>query len=99
MDDDDWKSWKNGKYDNRYKGVKRHSGKSNTKRIIVVSLILICALIGGYFIFQIYGTPQNIQNEAGKIINNTGSTIQRLSSQSQQSISNLQNSVTSANEP
>ena len=50
----------------------------------------------GYFVLQTYGTPQNIQNEASKVINNTGSTIQRLSSESQQSISNLQNSVTSS---
>jgi hypothetical protein len=95
MNDDNWRGWKNGKHDNRYRGVKRHSGQSSTKRIVIV-LVVICALIGGYFVFQTYGSPQTIQNEANKIIQNTGNTIQQISSQSQKSISNLQNNVTSS---
>jgi len=90
---DDWRGWKDGKYDNRYHGVKRHSGKGN--KLVIIVLVIICVLIGGYFVFQIYGTPQNIQDEANKIIKNTTSKIQEITSQSQQSISNLQNSATS----
>ena len=92
MRDDDWRSWKNGKNDNRYKGVKRHSGKSGSTRTIVIAVVIICAIIGGYFVFQTYGTPQTMQNEANNMIQKTGNTIQQISSQvGKQTTSLLQN--------
>lgn len=72
---------------------KSQNGRKKNSMIILIPVIIAVTVVG-YFVFQIYGTPQNIQNEARQVFNNTGSTIQRLSSQSQQSFSNLQNSVT-----
>lgn len=95
MDDDDWRSWKNGKHDNRYHGVKRHSGQRSYKIPVIVSVIIIVIILG-YFVYQTYGTPQVIQNEASKAIQNTGNTIQQITSQGQQSLSHLQTSVTSS---
>lgn len=81
MSDDDWRSWKHGKNDNRYKGVKRHSGKRGYKRIIKLSLVIIGALIFGFFIFQNYVTSQTSQKESNDIIANTVNTIQQMFSQ------------------
>lgn len=98
MDDDDWRSWKNGKHDNRYHGVKRHSGQRGYK-VPVIASVIIAVVILGYFVYQTYGSPQAIQNEANKAIQNTGNTIQQITSQGQQSLSNLQTSVTSSINP
>lgn len=63
--------------------------------IIVIPIIIVIA-IAGYFIYQTYGTPQSIQSEANKIINNASNTVQQISSQvSQQSTSLLQNHMLS----
>jgi len=79
--DDDWRKWKNGRYDNRYRGVKRHSGQRGHKRTIAISVIVAGALIFGFFIFQNQITSQIPQKEASEIIANTSNTIQQLSSQ------------------
>lgn len=46
---DDWRGWKKGKYDNRYRGVKRHSGKRNYWKavaiIIPISVLAILLLV------------------------------------------------------
>lgn len=74
---------------------KSHEGRKRNNIIILIPVIIAVAVVG-YFVLQTYGTPQNIQNEASKTFNNTGSTIQRISLQGQQSIANLQNSITSS---
>lgn len=76
----------------RSTGVKKHSGQSGGKRIIITSLVIICALIGGYFIFQTYGSPQTMQNEANNIIQKTGNTIQEISSQASKTTQSLTSS-------
>ena len=66
---------------------------------MLIAIIVVVA-IAGYFVYQTHGTPQNIQNEANKIIQNTNNTIQQMSSQvDQQSVFNSQNNmlVTTAN--
>ena len=72
---------------------KSHRGKSKNTGIILISVIVAVGVIG-YFVYQTYGTTQTIPDDTKKVFNNTGSTIQRLYSQSQQSFSNLENSVT-----
>jgi len=69
MDDDDWRSWKNGLYDNRYRGVRRHSGQRNRKTIITI-LAIVAVLIVGYFVYQNYFTNGIIQKETNTAVNN-----------------------------
>src|SRR5690242_17287440 len=54
MDDDDWRNWKNGRYDNRYEGVGRHSGKRYYRRrksgakqvaIIIIGLVAVSLFV------------------------------------------------------
>ena len=54
MSDDDWRKWKNGKHDNRYQGVKRHSGQRNY-RLIVAIIIIILFLTILSLVYFIYG--------------------------------------------
>lgn len=54
MNDDDWRKWKNGKYDNRYRGVKRHSGQQRYRVPVTISIILGIIIIG-FFVYQQYG--------------------------------------------
>ena len=51
MGEDDWRNWKNGRYDTRYRGVKRHSGQRNRKPIIAI-LVIVAVIIAGYFMYQ-----------------------------------------------
>lgn len=74
----------------------KSNGRKKDKTAIILIPIIIVVAIVGYFVYQTYGTPESIQSEANKIINNTGNTIQQISSQSQKSISNLQENVTSS---
>src|SRR5690348_1738749 len=76
---------------------KSHNGKKKNKATILIPVIIVIA-IAGYFVYQNYGTPQAVQNEANKLITNASNAVQQISSQSQQSISNLQTTVTSTNE-
>ena len=64
MDDDDWRNWKNGRYDNRYEGVGRHSGKkyyrrrrSKAKQIAIIFIVLV-ALSLFVLVVGIPGLPQ-----------------------------------------
>jgi len=59
-----------------YKPPKRKKNNS-----IILIPIIIAIAIGGYFVYQTYGTPQSIQNEANKIITNTENKIQQISPQ------------------
>lgn len=76
----------------RSEGVKKHSGQSGSTRIIIVSVVIVCVIIGGYFVFQTYGTPQTIQNEASNMIQKTGDTIQQISSQASKTTQSLTSS-------
>lgn len=97
---DDWRGWKNGKYDKRYHGVKKHSGQRNRKVTITISLGIVAVLIIGYLGYQNYISPQSIQKEANNVVNNASNTIQQISSQvGQQSNSILQNNTLSSTEP
>ncbi|MBI1828741.1 MAG: hypothetical protein HY222_02655 [Thaumarchaeota archaeon] len=49
--------------------------------MIILASIIVAVGIIGYFTFQTYATPQNIQNEANKIIMNTENKIQQISPQ------------------
>jgi uncharacterized protein YkwD len=51
MRDDEWRNWKNGRYDNRYHGVRRHAGKRSYKKIIAVFIIVI-ALVSLAYAYQ-----------------------------------------------
>ena len=42
---DNWRGWKNGKYDNRYRGVRRHSGKKNYWKPIAIILPIFLLII------------------------------------------------------
>lgn len=64
MDDDDWRNWKNGRYDNRYDGVRRHSDKryygrrkSKAKQIAIIFIVLV-ALSLFVLVVGIPGLPQ-----------------------------------------
>jgi len=59
---------------------KSHRRKNKNTVIILASIIVAVGIIG-YFTFQTYATPQNIQNEANKIITNTENKIQQISPQ------------------
>ena len=74
---------------------KSHNGKKINRVIILIPIIFLIA-IGGYFVYQDYGTPQSVQSEANKLITNASTTIQHISSQSQQSFSNLQTNIKSS---
>jgi uncharacterized protein YkwD len=61
MDEDDWHNWKNGRYDNRYHGVRRHSGKryyghgkSRALQIAIISIGLVAVTV---FVLAV-GVPQ-----------------------------------------
>ena len=61
MDEDDWRNWKDGRYDNRYHGVRRHSGKryygrgkSRALKIAIISVVLSVAVL--YILVN--GVPQ-----------------------------------------
>ena len=54
MSDDDWRKWKNGKLDNRYHGVKRHSGQRNYRLIVAIIIIIIFLTILS-LVYFIYG--------------------------------------------
>lgn len=69
MRDDDWRNWKNGRYDNRYRGVRRHSGQRNRKKIIAIVGIMAILFVG-YFVYQNYFTNGIIQKEANTAVNN-----------------------------
>ena len=52
MDEDDWRNWKDGRYDNRYHGVRRHSGKryhgrgkSKAFSIVIFTVVLSIAVL------------------------------------------------------
>lgn len=70
---------------------KSHRGKNKNTVIILTSIIIAVGIIG-YFAFQTYTTPQNIQNEATKIMANTENKIQQISPQ-------LMNMSSSQNKP
>src|SRR5690348_11370188 len=64
MDDDDWRNWKNGRYDNRYEGIGRHSGKrydgrrkSGVKQIAIIIIGLVAVSLFGLAI-GVPGLPQ-----------------------------------------
>jgi len=69
MRDDDWHKWKNGRYDNCYHGVRRHSSQRNRKAIITI-VAIVTVLIVGYFVHQNYFTNGIIQKEANTAVNN-----------------------------
>lgn len=80
---DDWRSWKNGKYDNRYHGVRRHSGKKSLKKILTI--IFLCASFGGiaYVVNSNYSMisslsptlPAQVDNIVNDVVENTIKSI------------------------
>lgn len=60
MDNDDWRNWKNGRYDNRYEGVGRHSGKRYYRRrkfgAKQIAIIIIGLVVASLFVLVI-GVP------------------------------------------
>jgi len=64
MDDDDWRNWKNGRYDNRYEGVGRRPGKryykrrkSGAKQIAIILIVLVAASLF-VLVVGVPGLPQ-----------------------------------------
>lgn len=54
MDEDDWRNWKDGRYDNRYRGVRRHSGKRyhgrGKSRALKITIISIASNLQAFII-------------------------------------------------
>src|SRR6185437_11243294 len=69
MADDDWRNWKNGRYDTRYRGVKRHSGQRNRKPIIAI-LVIVAVIIAGYLMYQNNFLDGILQKETKSAVNN-----------------------------
>ncbi|TAK15977.1 MAG: CAP domain-containing protein [Nitrosarchaeum sp.] len=73
-DDEDWRGWKDGRYDNRYAGTNRHRKyrdpykKRQTKKIgIGITLVAIIGVFGflfvnGIFEFNPYNLEKSLQN-------------------------------------
>ncbi|MDE2589613.1 MAG: hypothetical protein KGL95_08115, partial [Patescibacteria group bacterium] len=64
MDDDDWRNWKDGRYDNRYHGVRRRSGKryygrgkSRALQIVIISIGLVAVSLF-VLVVGVPGLPQ-----------------------------------------
>lgn len=74
-DADDWRGWKAGKYDNRYKGTNRNRKyrnpykKKQTKKIgIGISLVLIVGIVGFLFSNGVFEINEENLNESIKSI-------------------------------
>jgi uncharacterized protein YkwD len=74
-DADDWRGWKNGKYDNRYKGTYRirkyrnpYKKKQAKKIGIAISLVVIIGIIGFLFSNGIFEINEENLNESIKNI-------------------------------
>ncbi len=74
-DTDDWRGWKDGKYDNRYKGTHRNRKyrnphrKKQTKKIgIIISLVLAVGVVGFLFSNGIFEINEKNLNESVKNI-------------------------------
>ena len=72
---DDWRGWKNGKYDNRYKGTNRHRKyrnpykKRQAKKIgIGISVVLIVGIVGFLFSNGVFEINEENLNESIKNI-------------------------------
>ncbi len=71
-DEDNWRGWKNGKYDNRYvrtnrdrKFSKTRYKKKQTKKIgIVISIVLLVVVIGFLFINDVFEINEKNFNES-----------------------------------
>lgn len=78
--DDDWRNWKNGKYDNRYSGVKRHSGrryyKKHSGRNIALGIVLgIGITIAGLYFYENYKEPLSNLSNLDMVLNNASNNI------------------------
>lgn len=56
---DDWRGWKNGKYDNRYRGNRRRNKKNN--KAYVVALVAGISVLIGIYVFANYDVTVNNQ--------------------------------------
>lgn len=84
-DADDWRDWKDGKYDNRYKGTDRHKKyrnpykKKQAKKIgIGISLVLIIGIIGFLFSNGVFEINEKNLNESMQTIQETTETTKKV---------------------
>ena len=84
-DADDWRGWKDGKYDNRYKGTNRHKKyrnpykKKQAKKIgIGISLVLIIGLAGFLFSNGVFEINEKNLNESMQTIQETTETAKKV---------------------
>jgi uncharacterized protein YkwD len=85
MDEDDWRNWKNGRYDNRYHGVRKHSGKryygrgkSKALQIAIISSVIVAVTL-----FVLVGIPQLPQINLPNLISTKPSQTPSETSQGQ----------------
>lgn len=84
-DADDWRGWKDGKYDNRYKGTDRHKKyrnpykKKQAKKIgIGISLVLIIGIVGFLFSNGVFEINEKNLNESMQTIQETTETAKKI---------------------
>lgn len=93
--DDDWRGWKSGKYDNRYHGVKRHSGKRHYKsrsgKNIALGIILgVGITIAGLYLYENYKVPFSNPTSNLKTSSNTTSELPTSSQENNNTTSVVQ---------
>jgi|GEM_PF-2360997 len=82
---DDWRGWKDGKYDNRYKGTKRQKKyrnpykKSHTKKIgIGISLVVIIGFVGFLFNNGVFEINEKNLDSSIQTIQETTESAKRI---------------------
>lgn len=83
-DADDWRGWKDGKYDNRYNGTNRNKKyrnpykKKQGKKIgIGISLVLIIGIVGFLFSNGVFEINEKNLNESMQTIQETTETVKK----------------------
>jgi len=83
-DADDWRGWKEGKYDNRYNGTNRNKKyrnpykKKQSKKIgIGISLVLIIGIVGFLFSNGVFEINEKNLNESMQTIQETTETVKK----------------------
>ena len=81
---DDWRGWKNGKYDNRYKGVKRRNKNNKTIIGVIIGIVILSVGVYAYANYDITIANQkvndlipveSIQKSVEKTANDIATTI------------------------
>jgi len=94
-DSDDWRGWKDGKYDNRYsKNYRRNRNKTKSVTVGIVFLLIIgvfgfILLEQGYLDESIQNTPQEVQDISTTAKNFAIETTKKLSETINEQLENI----------